>query len=199
MAAEELTTDRVPLRSHGASPGPVRGIDVHAAIDAHGLLHLSWRLDAELPALRLPAPAAPVRADGLWRHSCFEAFIAAADSPGYCELNFSPSGQWAAWNFTGYRSGMRPLVLPAPPAARWRLGPAGLALDVAVRAADLLPGAEASRLRVALGAVIEEQSGTMGYWALRHPPGQPDFHHAEGFALGLDGAGPAVLRGADST
>jgi hypothetical protein len=31
--------------------------------------------------------------------------------------------------------------------------------------------------------VIEDQSGGVSYWALAHPPGKPDFHHADGFAL----------------
>ena len=65
------------LHAHGeGAGGAVRGIDVHAEIGGDGLLHLSWRLDAELSKLRVPAPAIPSRADGLWRHTCFEAFIA---------------------------------------------------------------------------------------------------------------------------
>ena len=34
------------------------------------------------------------------------------DSPGYYELNFSPSGEWAAYRFSAYRTGMTPV--------RWR-------------------------------------------------------------------------------
>jgi len=40
--------------------------------------------------------------------------------------------------------------------------------------------------RVALSAVIEAPDGALSYWALRHAPGKPDFHHAEAFALSLD-------------
>ena len=36
-----------------------------------------------------------------------------------------------------------------------------------------------------LSAVIEEASGAKSYWALAHPPGRPDFHHADGFAAEL--------------
>ena len=33
--------------------------------------------------------------------------------------------------------------------------------------------------------------GGISYWALAHPPGKPDFHHADGFALELSpGAQP---------
>jgi hypothetical protein len=41
-------------------------------------------------------------------------------------------------------------------------------------------------LLLGLSAVIEETSGAKSYWALAHPPGRPDFHHADGFALMLD-------------
>lgn len=42
-----------------------------------------------------------------------------------------------------------------------------------------------SQLHIALSAVIEEVDGTKSYWALRHPPGPPDFHHPDCFALTL--------------
>ena len=41
-------------------------------------------------------------------------------------------------------------------------------------------------LAIGLAAVIEETSGTLSYWALRHAPGKPDFHHPDAFALALD-------------
>jgi hypothetical protein len=36
-----------------------------------------------------------------------------------------------------------------------------------------------------LSAVVKEASGALTYWALRHAPGKPDFHHSEAFALEL--------------
>jgi hypothetical protein len=33
--------------------------------------------------------------------------------------------------------------------------------------------------------VIEAADGSLSYWALRHPPGKPDFHHRDAFALEL--------------
>jgi hypothetical protein len=35
--------------------------------------------------------------------------------------------------------------------------------------------------RLGTSAVVEETSGRKSYWALAHPPGQPDFHHATCF------------------
>jgi hypothetical protein len=36
--------------------------------------------------------------------------------------------------------------------------------------------------RLGLSALIEDTSGCKSYWALAHPPGKPDFHHADCFA-----------------
>jgi hypothetical protein len=46
-----------------------------------------------------------------------------------------------------------------------------------------LPGSGA--LRLGLCAVIEDALGRISYWALAHPPGRPDFHHPDCFALAL--------------
>jgi hypothetical protein len=40
-------------------------------------------------------------------------------------------------------------------------------------------------LHLGFTAVIEDRDGRLSYWALRHPPGKPDFHHADSFALKL--------------
>jgi hypothetical protein len=42
-----------------------------------------------------------------------------------------------------------------------------------------------SPLHLGLSAVLEETNGHKSYWALAHPPGKPDFHHADCFALEL--------------
>jgi hypothetical protein len=33
---------------------------------------------------------------------------------------------------------------------------------------------------------VEDRSGSLSYWALRHAAGKPDFHHPDAFALELD-------------
>lgn len=169
----------------------VTRLDAGAIRTATGGLALTWTLEGDLPALALPAlalpaPAGAARRDGLWRHSCFEAFIGMAGEAGYLEFNFSPSGDWAAYRFTGHRQGMTALALAAPPSTRWQR-PAGSLQLTAVLAP--LPGAAGS-LHIGLCAVIEARSGTMSHWALRHPPGAPDFHHAVGRVLELAPAGP---------
>ncbi|NTV96523.1 MAG: DOMON-like domain-containing protein [Thiobacillus sp.] len=169
------------LHVHPATPCPaVTAGTVELAWNPDGSLGLAYRLAVEPASLRLPAAAVPGRVDGLWRHTCFEAFVMADAGPGYREFNFAPSGQWAAYAFTAYRYGGRDLAMPAP-AIACRRDAGGLEL-VAVLPAAALP---AGRLRLGLSAVVEDAAGTIGYWALRHPPGKPDFHHTDAFALVL--------------
>jgi len=185
------------LLVHPATPrGPVRNFEVDADRRGGGTLHLSYRLDADLSQLRLPMSMTPVRADDLWRHTCFEAFISEPGSAGYSELNFSPSGQWAAYTFTGRRTGMRAANLGVAPSVAWRRTDGRLELDVEIGLDGLLSGPADSALRLSLCAVIQEESGTISYWALRHPDTQPDFHHPVGFVLELPGHEPANQRGA---
>jgi hypothetical protein len=33
---------------------------------------------------------------------------------------------------------------------------------------------------------VEAAGGGLSYWALRHPPDKPDFHHRENFSLVLE-------------
>jgi hypothetical protein len=56
-------------------------------------------------------------------------------------------------------------------------------LDAAVHVDRCLPRDPRVPLRLGLSAVIEDHYGRLGYWALRHPPGKPDFHNAACFAL----------------
>lgn len=133
-----------------------------------------------------PEPGAPARADDLWRHSCFEMFVRAGDAPAYREFNFATSRQWAAYAFTGYRSGMADLMLPADPRIDAE-GEAILSVRCELDAALPLDAA----WRIGLSAVIEEKNGTRSYWALKHPEGKPDFHHEDCFALELPAANRA--------
>ena len=176
----------VSLKLHPDSVcAAVTGIDVTVARPQPDTLALSYAMRGTIGDLRLPESAAPERTDGLWQHTCFEAFIRPSPGGGYNEFNFSPSTQWAAYQFDGYRSGMRPLCDLAPPAIAVRATETTCILQAWLRW-DRLPGlAHDNGCRVGLAAIIEETSGRKSYWALAHPPGKPDFHHADGFAAEL--------------
>ena len=174
----------VSLLAHPDVPNNgVRRVAAGVEVAGPDLLKFQYVLEADPLLIRVPAPVADAgRADKLWAHTCFEAFIGFPESPGYLELNFSPSGQWAAYYFDSYRQGMTPALEAAPRLALRRLA-AGLELQAEVQ---LGSGASRRRLRLALSTVVEDREGRLSYWAVRHPAGRPDFHHPEGFALALE-------------
>ena len=104
------------------------------------------------------------------------------EGPGYREFNFSPSGEWAVYTFHGYRAGGE-LKPDQGPGIEVRRSSDLLELDVAIPPDVLPPGRP---LRLGLSAVEEDVDGMLSYWALRHPPGRPDFHHPDAFAMQLE-------------
>lgn len=168
------------LMRHPDGAAPLSGVAVSVTRAASGLLQLGYVIEGKLNEVIFPQPQPPARTEDLWRNTCFEAFIAATH--GYYEFNLSPSGQWAAYRFDGYRSGMRDALAPDPQIAWVRNG------DTAQLAATLhLPPDVIGPL--GLSAVIEHSDGTKSYWALAHLPGRPDFHDPACFAAELPPAG----------
>lgn len=168
------------LERHPAAPCvALRGIQVCLNRAADGQLDVQFLLEGDIERLRIPPRSKLARsAERLWRHTCCEIFVAREDRRGYDEYNFSPSGDWAAFAFTGYRDGSA-LAVPDPKISVTRNASR---LELRARIARSYPG----KLRIGLSAVVEDSDGVLSYWALRHAPGKPDFHHPTTFALELD-------------
>ena len=173
------------LKRHPQSEGAeALRIAVNANRSPDGVLTLRYRLSGAVDEVRV-APAGPSeRADELWRTTCFEAFIAAPGG-GYYELNFSPSSRWAAYRFEGYRAGMAPVEPLAAPTIEGGADGDGYVLCAALAAGGLAGLSTPDPWRLGVSAVIEDTAGRKSYWALVHPDGKPDFHHADGFACEL--------------
>jgi hypothetical protein len=124
----------------------------------------------------------PTRSRELWQHTCFEAFVRASPGAEYYEFNFAPSTQWAAYQFSSYRSGMRVAAEISAPSIEVRSSTDRYTLQASLEL-NRLSSLSSKALRLGLSAVIEDTNGRKSYWALAHPPGKPDFHHADGFTL----------------
>lgn len=160
-------------------------VDVGARLTqfSRSVLKLEYVVTGDIAQLVVPSAALPQRTDGLWKTTCFEAFATLDDGPAYLEANFSPARQWALYRFESYREGMQPaLDLPAPEIFVEEHGSDRLAV---VALMDLAPFGGKLPAKMGLSAVIEARDGTKSYWALAHPPGAPDFHAPDCFALEL--------------
>ncbi len=155
--------------------GSVRAITALVVATPEGC-EAEFRLDGHVPSIILPPPATPARRDNLWQTTCFEIFWQPLGGSAYREFNFSPSGQWAAYDFDSFREGMRDAPVEAI-AIACAQDDAGLILKASI-AADLPDPAQ-----VALNAIVEHADGSKQYWALAFPPGRPEFHSEANRAL----------------
>jgi hypothetical protein len=154
-----------------------------------GTLTLTYLIDGDLARVKIPAHASPRPEEQLWRHTCCEIFVACHGQAAYHEFNFAPSAAWAAYAFTRYREG-GPLAaageLPLVTGVTARKAANRLEVGATIRLDRLSPLHARAKLSLAVSAVIEDREGALSYWAIRHPPGRPDFHHPDAFALELD-------------
>jgi len=166
------------LNRHPDAPaGAIHSIDAELERIDDGAVAI-FRVRGDISKLVIPSRAEPGRADNLWRTTCFELFVA-GECTSYREFNFSPSGQWAAYQFVDYRSGMGEAY-------------ARIATEV-YQENNILQFAAEIRTEfpnpamVGLTAVIEEAGGIISYWSTAFAPGKPDFHAAGVRSLLLDG------------
>jgi hypothetical protein len=178
-----ISMTEVPLICHAESKtAGVDAISVSITRGQSGEVTLRYCMVGALDTLEIASLATAKRVDGLWKSTCFELFIGNFEDEHYLEYNFSPSRQWAAYQFEGYRSDMVDLVTTAP----------NIRVEQNVDAHTLiatiaLPDAWQERdLSAGVSAVIATKSGLTTYWAAAHPQGKPDFHHKDCFALQLE-------------
>lgn len=179
---------RVVLSPHPDTPSTA--IDrVEVEIErGEASLSLRYQLFGDLSRFRAPDFENRGRTDGLWKRTCFEAFVKPEGGEDYLECNFAGL-RWATYRFSGYREGMteaavEPAVIEGSALGDW--------LSVGIETGRFArPDLPAPDWRVGLSAVIEDVDGGISYWALAHPPGKPDFHHPDSFVLNLPPPEPA--------
>ncbi|MGH8178096.1 MAG: DOMON-like domain-containing protein [Steroidobacter sp.] len=175
----------ISLRPHTSTPCPwISAITARVDWLSDDLLVFYYQIEGDIDRLQLPAQQRSAHTDGLWRRTCFEAFVRPRGVRNYFEFNFSPSSEWAVYRFEDYRRSMQSIECAHPPKiiCRRREGELDADVDVHLGALDIPPHGE---LQMALAAVLEDQQGAISYWALAHPEGKPDFHHEAGFTLTL--------------
>lgn len=173
-------SEPLPLIPHPASPPIALSLTVAVSTEPRELV-LHYRVRGDVAAVRWPEPQGGGMADGLWRHTCLEAFIAQAGQGAYREFNFSPSGQWADYAFSRTRVRDQLAAAPQAPLIERRDAAPGVELVAVLDRRHLPPGP----WRLGLSAVIEDQRGQVSHWALHHPRPAPDFHDPAGWTLRL--------------
>lgn len=158
-------------------PGAIHTVDAELRRVPGGVV-ATFHAVGETGEMVVPPPAAPERADDLWRTTCFELFVG-GEGESYREFNLSPSGAWAAYEFDSHRSGRRDIDVR-------------IEIETSRNNKSLMMTAKIESefpnpAPVGLTAVIEERDGILRYWATTFVPGEPDFHAAATRSLLLDG------------
>jgi len=164
-------------------PLAVAGVEAKIIGRDANWLRVRWRVEGS-QQLVVPPFAGKGRTDDLWQTTCFELYLKPPGAEAYCELNLSPSERWNAYDFDGYRLGMRERPFPHEPECTLRQGSHFAIFDAAVPVAGLPDGDCA----MGLSAILEEEGGVKSYWALAHPEGNPDFHAPASFTAELPAA-----------
>lgn len=198
MTIAAAPSSALSLHPHPSTPSPwgqsqpiVRALHTHIAWPRPNWLRLRYVLEADLAFINIPPTSpTPAATDGLWQHTCFEAFIGAGDDGAYHEFNFSPSGDWAIYTFVAERVRQpEPTLLPAPIIA-CTTTPDSLTLTADMSLHALAPN---GKWRAGLSAIIELADGNKLYWALHHPKPQPDFHARSGWVADAFSPSPPTL------
>lgn len=177
----------VKLAGHPDNPARFHQLaDATLTHTANGGLQVIYAIHGLNLDLRIPTPHAPAPADALWKTTCCELFLGSVGQAGYREFNFSPSGQWAVYEFSDTRQ-RTPRAFDGPaPVLAFERSEDRLQLTATLPQHALPKG---DTRRIAVATILEAEGGSLGYWALAHPPGQPDFHHHAGFVLSLGALG----------
>lgn len=176
-----------PFSKEGA-----RSFTVKARMERTGLsLFCQYLIDGDTTRVLLPKRNSnnPTRMNGLWETTCFELFLKNKNSPNYLEFNFSTSGNWNAFSFSDYRSGMLEFGGISKMDIRFNYGPGYLGLDATLHLKEkrhfLEEDFDDGRIKACLCAVVENTQNEKSYWAVSHLSNKPDFHNDDNFTLKL--------------
>lgn len=167
-------------------PSAVTKIVVDVTCNSRNQISIDYKVSCATGDLLLPKEKASARADDLWQHTCFELFVRPKNQSSYLEFNFSPSSEWAAYRFEGYRTDRADVDIDKPPIIEAAMNDNVFGLQALIDLASLQALTQSEFWQVGLSAVIEETNGQKSYWACAHPPVKPDFHHADCFCVNLD-------------
>lgn len=163
----------LPLHPHLTTPVSwIQNVTVNCSYNPEGM-NLAYQINGNIQLLQLPIHCnSSPRADNLWQHTCGEAFVAQKNTTIYREWNFSPSRQWQVYEFANYREA-RTLPAVSAPQIYSTVTSEQFILTVQIPSTWYPHN---TPLRLGLSMVLQDITGTISYWALKHSPGAADFH-----------------------
>ncbi|VAW70897.1 hypothetical protein MNBD_GAMMA12-342 [hydrothermal vent metagenome] len=128
------------------------------------------------------------RQDNLWKHTCFELFVAYSDTNAYREFNFAPNGCWNSYDFKKYRQQQQNAEISPPQIKYTKLGPDQHTVSVNLALQDIALNNNPSiqkTLQLSITTVIQYSDLSYDYYALTHCGQAPDFHLRDSFIMDI--------------
>lgn len=141
-------------------------------------LSIKYQLQSDINQLLIPKnQGSTERKDQLWQHTCFELFLRDNRQPErYWEFNFSPSGEWNAYQFQGYRQKMQTAKGYQHLMIDCQLTPEEFILSTDIPFPIEWLKSDTPLIALNLTAVLEDKQNKISYWALQQATPQADFH-----------------------
>lgn len=147
-------------------------------------LELFYQIKGDSSRLAIPEPHGEARRlDHLWQETCCELFLRRQnESTDYLEFNFAPSGHWAFYRLSGYRATLERPEIGDSPVIKTHIEVGETSVEAKIPWSMIKHHLQGSSpLEVGLSVILKEKSGTITYWAVKHPSDKPDFHHPDSF------------------
>lgn len=154
--------------------------------NSNDMLILEYTLQGDIHSIALPvAGSTSIRADRLWEHTCFEAFISPEGENKYWELNVSPTGDWNFYAFEDYRVAQKAeLRIPSIQSEVLENSAVSYRHRISLNLSTLQPDIHHdTAIHLGITTVIEKQNGEKSYWAIQHDGKVADFHIRKSFSL----------------
>lgn len=121
--------------------------------------------------------------DNLWLSTVFEVFFQYEGVEKYEEWNFSPSGNWAHYEFLKYREGMKAINQKASPDIFIKeKSKKSFHLVAKIPKKAVSTVATKGEIKLGICAILLFENGAKTHWALQHSYEKPDFHNSDTFA-----------------
>ncbi len=148
---------------------------------------LDYRIRGDIDRPRLPPQAASKFQDLLWSKPAWKRSSASPTATPTSNSTSRPRASGRCIDSKPIGKDVTSLNPLPPPRVIVRRHGEELEADIDIHL-GAIPGLTAAEikgreLRLAVSAVMQSDQGVISYWALAHPPGKPDFHHRDGFAL----------------
>ena len=178
----------IKLMSHPNTAQPSAPISVVAFLNrCNTKVMIEYVLTGDMKEFSIPAVSLnPSRVDGLWCHTCFEAFMRFEDSEAYYELNASPTDDWNLYSSSGYHQDRIADDRINYIFQESHFSEGIYRKVIHVDFANIFP-ADLNKLDLHMGitAVLEDRNQNLSYWAHTHCDTRPNFHMLESFSLQL--------------